>query len=1038
MRSVDASKCHPFGGGCEEGEEEPPPPLPPMEPPPRSRWWAHELAAARARLSACDAAADGGRALVLHKGTKRKGSRLTTGAGRAKKRRRVLQFRSLLKNKTSPLDDLVKIEETPDKEPICISEDDVEIDCLPNRRSTSMAKNHGDMHLKYSGGPALNSYSDLRSKCSSNNPPHGCFDINTNCSEGTNKDGKSSAITQPLERTRTEATNCERALVTAKKSTDVSGPAVTSNNLLLYQGNVLPYAVSQGVIDSRTAKYHLSSQRSVFPSVVSHARAYTNEMASCRSMPASTSSAASPTAVGVRTETTNYKDVPIIFKNTNITGPLVASTNRLSYQNSLWPSTVSQGVVNTRTTKNNLSSEGIVLPSAVPQGVGNARTAADKMTSCRSVPANECVPTSRYSGNVTSNVCHESRKPLDACTGLSTEKQDTWYSKLHPIHSPASIGLAFMKLPGLERMEISSCNVKTGQKNVGFSHSQARKTVLDGCVGQDVPHPQQSTMRLMGKTVSVCKRIKDHSASNIGKVCSDNITTEATPLTANPCQFLQKKSLPYQDFAIPRGHLNNSSDFVARIASNTLSGPKTAFNGVQNQRLQPVNSVSSTAKDCTWNFGSQFVRPAECNKASMVSASEARHVELHQPANMASIPRSAWSEDDHNVVGPAMNQSSPIPQGLLKSSMKEKYQKSNLLCYDDPSSAPISQPYQISGTKLPSSGRTCMGSFTNTDGRMAAGFVNQINNRPACADNVSQQPAKRQLVTDRHDFTSISVSASGQTCMGSFTNTDGRMVAGFANQINNRPACADNVSQQPAKRQLITDRHDFTSIGPNTTNHSLGWSLDDAVGPQILDFRNKVAGDAAQVWKNENNNSSVSSGSVPAAETRWRESNIPKITAKAAIGDASVFLLQNHISLWPGVMLLYPLYASMRAIESPSSLDDQQWLTYWVLYSLITLFELSCWKVLQWIPLWPYMKLLFCCWLVLPIFNGAAYIYETHVRRYFKIGNYVSPAYNERQRRVLQMMSLDARKSVERFIETHGPDALDKIIRAAEEEAKRT
>lgn len=41
-------------------------------------------------------------------------------------------------------------------------------------------------------------------------------------------------------------------------------------------------------------------------------------------------------------------------------------------------------------------------------------------------------------------------------------------------------------------------------------------------------------------------------------------------------------------------------------------------------------------------------------------------------------------------------------------------------------------------------------------------------------------------------------------------------------------------------------------------------------------------------------------------------------------------------------------YASLRAIESPSTLDDQQWLTYWILYSLITLFELSCWKVLAW------------------------------------------------------------------------------------------
>lgn len=41
-------------------------------------------------------------------------------------------------------------------------------------------------------------------------------------------------------------------------------------------------------------------------------------------------------------------------------------------------------------------------------------------------------------------------------------------------------------------------------------------------------------------------------------------------------------------------------------------------------------------------------------------------------------------------------------------------------------------------------------------------------------------------------------------------------------------------------------------------------------------------------------------------------------------------------------------YASIRAIESPSTLDDQQWLTYWVLYSFVSLFELSCWKVLVW------------------------------------------------------------------------------------------
>ncbi|KAJ0986446.1 hypothetical protein J5N97_004802 [Dioscorea zingiberensis] len=139
----------------------------------------------------------------------------------------------------------------------------------------------------------------------------------------------------------------------------------------------------------------------------------------------------------------------------------------------------------------------------------------------------------------------------------------------------------------------------------------------------------------------------------------------------------------------------------------------------------------------------------------------------------------------------------------------------------------------------------------------------------------------------------------------------------------------------------------------------------------------------------------------------------------------------------PGVMLLYPLYASMRAIETPSPLDDQQWLTYWILYSLITLFELSCYKVLAWFPLWPYMKLVFCFWLVLPIFNGAAYIYENFVRRYVKLGSFVSSSYPEEQRRVLQMMSLDARKSVERYIDRYGPDAFDRVIRAAEAEAKK-
>ncbi|KAL6529475.1 HVA22-like protein f [Orobanche gracilis] len=137
----------------------------------------------------------------------------------------------------------------------------------------------------------------------------------------------------------------------------------------------------------------------------------------------------------------------------------------------------------------------------------------------------------------------------------------------------------------------------------------------------------------------------------------------------------------------------------------------------------------------------------------------------------------------------------------------------------------------------------------------------------------------------------------------------------------------------------------------------------------------------------------------------------------------------------PGVMLLYPLYASMRAIESPSTLDDQQWLTYWVLYSFITLFELSSWKILQWLPFWPYMKLIICLWLVLPTFNGAAYIYENFVRKYVKFGRKLSSNHPQGQEKVLEMLSPDARKSVERYIKKYGPKAFERVVKAAEREA---
>ncbi|OMO84180.1 TB2/DP1/HVA22-related protein [Corchorus capsularis] len=77
-------------------------------------------------------------------------------------------------------------------------------------------------------------------------------------------------------------------------------------------------------------------------------------------------------------------------------------------------------------------------------------------------------------------------------------------------------------------------------------------------------------------------------------------------------------------------------------------------------------------------------------------------------------------------------------------------------------------------------------------------------------------------------------------------------------------------------------------------------------------------------------------------------------------------------------------YASVIAIESPAKDDDEQWLAYWILYSLLTLTEMVLQSVLEWIPIWYSVKLLFMAWLVLPQFRGAAFIYERFVREQIK------------------------------------------------------
>ncbi|XP_062170699.1 HVA22-like protein a [Alnus glutinosa] len=151
-------------------------------------------------------------------------------------------------------------------------------------------------------------------------------------------------------------------------------------------------------------------------------------------------------------------------------------------------------------------------------------------------------------------------------------------------------------------------------------------------------------------------------------------------------------------------------------------------------------------------------------------------------------------------------------------------------------------------------------------------------------------------------------------------------------------------------------------------------------------------------------------------------------------GAASFFkvVLKNFdILAWPVVSLVYPLYASVRAIETKSPVDDQQWLTYWVLYSMITLFELTLVKVLEWIPFWPYAKLILVCWLVIPYFSGAAFVYEHYVRPLFVNPQTINIWYVPKKKDIFSKPD-DILTAAEKYIAENGTDQFQQIINKAD------
>lgn len=79
------------------------------------------------------------------------------------------------------------------------------------------------------------------------------------------------------------------------------------------------------------------------------------------------------------------------------------------------------------------------------------------------------------------------------------------------------------------------------------------------------------------------------------------------------------------------------------------------------------------------------------------------------------------------------------------------------------------------------------------------------------------------------------------------------------------------------------------------------------------------------------------------------------------------------------------------------------------------------------VPIWTYAKLMFNCWLVLPYFNGASYVYEHFVRPMVMNQQTVKIWYVPRKKGIFSKPD-DVLLAAEKFLEENGPDAFQKLL----------
>jgi len=123
----------------------------------------------------------------------------------------------------------------------------------------------------------------------------------------------------------------------------------------------------------------------------------------------------------------------------------------------------------------------------------------------------------------------------------------------------------------------------------------------------------------------------------------------------------------------------------------------------------------------------------------------------------------------------------------------------------------------------------------------------------------------------------------------------------------------------------------------------------------------------------------------PALNNLEKQISVPKVYAFLGVISTYFFLIFFNIGgqFFTNIAgFIIPGYYSLEALFTSGKSDDSQWLTYWVVFAFLTVFE-SAVSAVYWFPFYYTFKFIFLLWLALPVTGGAQIVFRSFIQPVF-------------------------------------------------------